>query len=238
MKIAICDDDRDFGIQTKRMVCEALERRDVTAEIKTFADARMLLGARRSGIAFDAYLLDVIMPGMDGLALARTIRRTQPQAPIAFLTTSEDYALQAFSVDAAHYLLKPLDMQRLETALDRLVALLPKSGAAGLDVRTSDGDLRTVPLTEIVLAEADGHYWRLRLSDGMRVRHRISGRELWEMLSATGQFVQANKGVVLNVAHIRSLSAAGAVLANGETVAVSRRAFPEVRKVRFRYNCR
>lgn len=238
MKIAICDDDRDFGLQTMRMVLEALERRGIPTEIKTYVDARTFLKARQAGASFDAYLLDIILPGTDGLTLARTIRRTQPRAPIVFLTTSEDHALQAFSVDAAHYVVKPLTMQRLETALDRLLALLPKQEPAYLSVRTPEGEHRAVPLTEIVLAEADGHYWRLRLSDGMRARQRISGNELWTLLSATGQFVQANKGIVLNVAQIRSLTADGAVLASGETVPVSRRAFPEVRKVRFHYNCR
>jgi len=236
MRIAICDDDRDFGMQTMRMVRAALERRGTVADVRSFAAAEALLGERDSGTSFDAYLLDIIMPGMDGMTLARTIRRTQPKAPLVFLTTSEDHALQAFSVDAAHYIRKPLSERCLDVVLDRLLALLPEPEP--LVVRTPEGDLRTVPLSEIVVAEADGHYWRLRLSDGMRVRHRIPGGELWEMLSAAGPFVQANKGIVLNIAYVRSLGVGGAVLAGGETVPVSRRAFPEVRKACFRYNCR
>jgi len=95
-----------------------------------------------------------------------------------------------------------------------------------------------VPISEIVWAETDGHYQKLRLSDGQEVRCRLSGVELWERLSSTGLFVQANKGVILGVRHVRTLAADKAVLSDGETVSVSRRALSEVRNSLFRYSCR
>jgi len=238
MRIAICDDDRDFCMQTVRMVGEAFERRGIAAKIESFADGASLLAARTAGAAFDAYFLDVIMPGMDGLALARKLRVTQPGAPIVFLTTSEDYTFEAFSVDAAHYLLKPLKEDRLDLATDRLLALLPKPERKTLVVRTSEGGIASVSPEQIALAESDGHYQCLRLVDGRRVRCRMSGVELLERLSESGWFVPANKGVVLGIRHVRSLVADGAVLSNGLVVPVSRRAFPEIRKAFFRYNCR
>jgi len=108
------------------MIGEALAQRGIEAGAEAFTDAASLLTARETGTAFDAYLLDILMPGMNGMELARTLRATQPKAPIAFLTTSKDYALEAFSLDASHYIEKPLAKERLETVLDRLLALLPK----------------------------------------------------------------------------------------------------------------
>jgi len=92
------------------------------------------------------------------MELVRTLRATQPKTPIAFLTTSKDYALEAFSVDASHYIGKPLVKERLETVLDLLLALLPKPEDETLAVRTTEGEIRSVPISEIVCAEADGHY--------------------------------------------------------------------------------
>jgi len=239
MEIAICDDDRDSRLQTVRMVREALERRGTEAVIKSFADAAALLAARaESSTRFDAYFLDVLMPGMDGMSLANRLREQQPEAPIVFLTTSQDYTFQAFSVDAAHYLVKPLDASRLDVAIDRVLALLPKHDAETLVVKTSEGDQMSVSLMQIVMAESDGHYQNLLLEDGCRVRCRLKGAELMERQLATGVFVSAGKGVLLGVRHIRSLVAGGAVLADGKTVFVSRRAQPEVRQAFFRYNCR
>jgi len=238
VKIAICDDDRDFCIQTVRMICEVLEQRGTGADVEPFASAASLLAAREAGATFDAYFLDIIMPGTDGMALARALRETQPEAPIVFLTTSVDYTLEAFSLDAAHYVLKPLEPERLETAIDRLLMLLPKPDAETLVVRMPEGGSRVVPFSQIVRTESDGHYQALFLTDGERVRCRMSGGDLWELLSATGRFVLANKGVVLGVCHICSLGADVARLANGETLPISRRALPEVRKAFFHYNCR
>jgi len=238
MRIAICDDDPVFCVQTVRMVREALERRGIAAEIESFADAASLLRAREGGRPFDAYFLDVIMPGTDGMRLARAIRTTQPKAPIAFLTTSKAHALEACSLDAANYVLKPLEADRLDGVVDRLLALLPKPEHERMPVRTCDGETLLVSFDEIVLAESDGHYWNLWLKDGVRVRCRITAGELWEKLSATGRFVAANKGIVLGIAHVRSLVADGAVLANGEIQPISRRAMSEVRKAYLRLNCR
>jgi len=238
MKIAICDDDDSFCIQTVRMIREALALRGIEAEAEAFAGAEALLKARETGTAFDAYLLDILMPGMNGMELARMLRATQPKAPIAFLTTSKDYALEAFSVDASHYIEKPLVKERLETVLDRLLALLPKPEDETLTVRTTESGIWSVTISEIVWAKTDGHYQKLRLSDGQEVRCRLSGVELWDRLSSVGLFVQANKGVILGVRHVRTLAADKAVLSDGETVSVSRRALPEVRNALFRYSCR
>jgi len=238
MRVAICDDDRDARVQAARLVRDALERRGTAAEAELFADAAALLAARTAGQMFEAYFLDVLMPGMDGMALAEEIRKTQPAAPIVFLTTSEDYALQAFSLDAAHYVLKPPDAARFATAVDRLLALMPKPQAATLVVRTAAGEMVAVPLAQIVLAESAGHYQKLLLADGRKVCCRHSGVELWEKLSASGGFALAHRGAILGVRHVRSLAAGRAVMANGDVVPVSRRALPEFKKAFFRFNCR
>jgi len=238
MRIAVCDDDNDLCVLTVRMVRATIEARGIAADVDGFHDAASLLAARAAGMVFDAYLLDVIMPGMDGMRLARTIRTTQPKAPIAFLTTSEEHALEACSLDAANYVLKPLKADRMDGIVDRLLALLPKPEHERMQVRTCDGGIMFVSLEEIVLAESDGHYWNLRLKNGKRVRCRITASELWEKLDPTGGFVAANKGIILGIAHVRSLVAEGAVLASGEIQPISRRAMPEVRKAYLRLNCR
>jgi len=238
MRIAICDDDNAVCVLTVRMVRAAFEARGILAEVEGFFDAASLLKVRASGTVFDAYILDILMPKTNGIELARTLRETQPKAPIVFLTTTRDFTFEAYSFDAINYLEKPLESARLETALDRLLALLPKSEEENLLVKTSDGEAQTVAVEKIVLAESDGHYWCLRLADGQQVRIRISAGELWERLSATGRFVQAGRGVILGVAAVRSLVAAGAVLADGSKVSVSRRALPELRKAYLRFNCR
>lgn len=238
MRIAICDDDNAFRVLTERMVRAALEARGIAADVEGFPNAASLLAARAGGKSFEAYLLDILMPKTSGIDLARTLRETQPKAPIVFLTTTKDFTCEAYALDAINYLEKPLEPARLEAALDRLLALLPKSEEESLRVKTSDGGTCVVSVAKIVLAESDGHYWRLQLADRQQVRCRISAGELGERLSTAGRFIPVDRGVILNVAAVRSLVSDGAVLTDGKKVSVSRRALPELRKAYLRLNCR
>jgi len=238
MRIAICDDDESFCAQTVRLAEETLALRDVEAEVERFADAETLLAARAKGTAHDIYFLDIYLPGMDGIDLAEKIRETQPDAPVVFLTTSEAHALEANALDAVHYLVKPFEPRRFVRALDRALALLPQAEQETLLVKAVEGTQEVLSLGDIVSVTSDGHYECLRLTDGRLVRSRLSSTELWERLAPSGLFVRAGKGHMLGLRHVRTLASAGVVMKDGATVAVSRRALPEVREAFLAYNCR
>jgi len=157
MRIAICDDDESFGVQTVRLTEETLALRDVEAEVACFADAEALLAARAKGSAYDIYFLDIYLPGMDGINLAVKIRETQPDAPVVFLTTSEEHALGANSIDAVHYLVKPFEPRRFVCALDRALALLPRAEQETLLVKAVEGVQEALSLGDIVSVESEGH---------------------------------------------------------------------------------
>jgi len=238
LKIAICDDDESFCVQTVRLTEETLALRDVQAEVACFADAETLLMARAKGTAPDIYFLDIYLPGMDGIDLAEKIRETQSDAPIVFLTTSEEHMPEANALDAVHYLVKPFERRRFVRALDRALALLPRAEQETLVIKTVEGELEALSLGDVVSVTSRGHYECLRLADGRLVCSRLSSAELWERLAPSGLFVRAGKGLVLGLRHVRTLTKTGVLMKDGETVAVSRRALPEVREAFLAYNCR
>ncbi len=126
---------------------------------------------RQRALDADVVLLDIRMPGMDGMEAARQLAAL-PRPPVVIFTTAYgEHALEAFEAQAIDYLLKPVRSERLQQALEKARRLVPQQqGAAG---ETSEvlsiphqGGLRLVPLDEVVWFQADNKYVSAHLKSG------------------------------------------------------------------------
>lgn len=163
MKVVIADDEALARERLKRFLKE-LPACEVVGEAAEGGRAVQLCQEQHP----DVVLLDIRMPGMDGLEAARHIITLAEPPAIVFTTAYGDYALQAFETQAVDYLLKPIRKERLEQALGRaerlsatrLEALREEGGKRArthLSI-TSHGTLRLVPLSEVLYFQADMKY--------------------------------------------------------------------------------
>ena len=106
---AICVDDEPLAVEYTLKQCEQLPEID---EAKGFTDAQQALDWLRDHSA-DLALLDINMPKIDGITLAARIKEMYPQMIVLFLTAYREYALDAYAVHAAGYLLKPVSLEKL-----------------------------------------------------------------------------------------------------------------------------
>ena len=117
----------------------------------------------------DVVLLDINMPGLDGIRCARELARLPEGPAVIFVTAHEDFALQAFEVAACDYLLKPVRPKRLAAALartqrfspghwERLAAAAPAADAREYICAQRCGELRLIPVAEILYFHADQKY--------------------------------------------------------------------------------
>ena len=115
----------------------------------------------------DLVVLDVEMPGMSGIELAdlEVLHGLHTDAQVIFVTAKEDYALQAFSVDATDYLVKPVRYDRFETAIRRVQRLRGATQAVEADDGHADGDEPAPVAGDTVFVKVDGRYVRLHLRD-------------------------------------------------------------------------
>ena len=118
---------------------------------------------------FDVLLLDIHMPGSDGLALARTLAALPTPPAVVFVTAHAEYALQAFELDAADYLTKPVRLERLQAALQKAQRLLqarssPQAEATPPDTLLIQHRNRTerLPLAEVLYFKAELKYITVR----------------------------------------------------------------------------
>ncbi len=130
MHILIVDDEALARARLRTLLadCQAQQPqpRYTVAEAAHAAEALALLQSP-SGRAVDAVLLDIHMPGQDGLALAHALRALPRPPAIVFVTAHADHAVSAFELDAVDYLTKPVRLQRLQQALAKV-----QRGRAGL----------------------------------------------------------------------------------------------------------
>ncbi len=165
IRVLLVDDEALARSRLRRLLgdCTA-PGATVLAEAANAADALQWL--RRE--SFDLALLDVHMPGADGLTLAQALR-TLPAAPlVVFVTAHAEHAVQAFEVEAVDYLTKPVRLERLQAALQKVERLLPGRrepvAGAGDDVLLIQDRGRTerVPLAEVLYFKAELKYVTVR----------------------------------------------------------------------------
>jgi DNA-binding LytR/AlgR family response regulator len=108
MKVAICDDDiKQLAVIKAAMENYELEHNEYTYEIECFDNPLEFMQCSEKTGGYDILLLDICMPSILGTDIAKEIRRKKEKSEIVFLTTSQDFVVEAFALKAAHYLVKP-----------------------------------------------------------------------------------------------------------------------------------
>jgi DNA-binding LytR/AlgR family response regulator len=204
--------------------------------VVTASDATEALRRLRDG-SFGAVFLDIRMPGLDGLELARVLSRFARPPDIVFVTAFEQHAVEAFELQAVDYLLKPVRPERLSDAIRRLGAPAKRPGGAGegddpdrIAVETG-GRTRMVERDSIRFVEASGDYVRLHTDDGaFLVRVPISSlEESWR----DAGFVRVHRRYLIALRHVTELRTRNGggydLVVAGQELPVSRRHARELR---------
>ena len=111
-KVAICDDNSTDSQYVKSMLSQWAKERSMIVDISVFSSAEQFLFDYADHKDYDILLLDIEMGQMDGVQMARTIRRENNTVQIIFITGYSDYIAEGYDVAALHYLMKPLNIQK------------------------------------------------------------------------------------------------------------------------------
>ena len=192
---------------------------------------------------FDAVLLDIHMPGADGLDLARALRELAQPPAVVFVTAHAEHAVAAFELEAVDYLTKPVRLERLQTALQKVDRLLQSRGAAPAATPAQTllihdrGRTERVPLAEVLYFKAELKYVTVRTVN----RSYILDASLSELEERhAGEFLRVHRNALVARRALRALERhddpeegeGWAVRLNGvdEVLAVSRRQLGAVRE--------
>lgn len=240
LSVLIVDDELPARERLQRLVAE-LPGCAVAGVCSNGADALTLVGKLQPGVV----LLDIRMPGMTGIEVARHLGALEHPPAIVFTTAYDEYALEAFESQAVGYLLKPVRSERLAQALKQASRLsspqlrglaTPAALLAArqhVAVRVRD-ELKLIPVKDIRYFRADQKYVTVRHSRGEDLIDE-SLKQLEEEFAA--DFVRAHRSILVAIAHVEALERTGGedsyalrLRGESETVAVSRRQLAELRK--------
>ena len=198
MKLLIVDDEPLARKRLARLVEDTGMAR-VVGEAGDGGEALDLIAT----LGPDLLLLDIAMPGLDGLATARELQASNGAPKIIFTTACEQHALTAFEVDAIDYLLKPVKASRLQAALEKARDQLATRSAKPryISARVQD-ELVRVPLSEVLCLVADQKYVKVRHSQGRLLIHQ-SLKELEKEFS--GELVRIHRGALVPINRMTAL---------------------------------
>lgn len=230
MKVLIVDD-------------EPLARQRLAQMVAAQADCEVLGTAhggdeallKSSQLQPDLVLLDIRMPGIDGLETARRLRQGSQPPLVIFCTAYDEHALSAFDVEAVDYLVKPVRPERLRQALDRAARLL--GGSVGnnrephLQTRIR-GEIRLIPLREVHYLLADAKYVEVHTAQQVALIEDslVSLEERFP-----DHFLRVHRNCLVAIAELaglrRSREGVHACLRSGVELEISRRNLAQVRRV-------
>ena len=230
LKIAICDDEQNQTEYLSGVVSAWANKNRHVVELKTYSSAKSFLFDYSEEKDFDILLLDIEMPGMTGVELAKTVRKENSTVQIIFITGYYEYFSDGFDVSALHYLIKPADERKLLPVLDRAVSNLNYRQRSVL-LTSPDDDVK-VSLADICYVESENVHVAVHTVSGV-YRSRISLAKFAEQLDET--FIKVHRSYIVGLKYVKKISRTDITMLNGDLVPISRGMYDEVHAALIKY---
>lgn len=232
MKIAICDDDCRELSRLSEILNSYRQEKKADVTYLTFSDAMSLLDAVGKG-GFDLILLDILMPLLNGIEAAHELRLIDEHVKIIFLTSSPEFALESYEVNAYNYLLKPFNRKALFPILDKLFDEL-QMPEEGLTLRFQNC-ISHILFSKLEYVEILNKTLYFHLSDNSVRALAASLTEYESILLSHYEFIKVHRSFIANLHKIQELSPGKIRTHSGKVIPVSRRLYPKVRDSYIKY---
>ena len=232
MKIAIVEDEAKEQEIIVKYIGEWAEARRELVEFRCFPSSESFLFAWEDAKDYRLLVLDIEMGGMNGLGLAEKVRLEDREVPILFVTGYDEYMQRGYDVSALHYLMKPVDKERLFQALDRMAEAKREEGES-LVLNGAD-EVRRVQTGSILYVEAAGHGSVMHTWDGAFPLRESLG-EIEKRVNGIPEIVRCHRAYLVNLRFVSAIRNAELILDNGERLAVSRTRVKQVQREFLRY---
>lgn len=235
MKLAVIEDERAHSELLTSYLENWGAEREISLQIKAFTSAEQFLFVWEEHRDFDVLFVDIQMGDMNGMEMAKKIRQTDQDIPIVFTTGIADYLEEGYEVEALYYCLKPLNKEKLDRCMDRVL----KRGAREHYVVVQAGeDKLKLPVERIVYVEARGHVclveYCTREGETLHVEVKEALADL-EQLFSDYDFVKCHRSYLCRVGGIHHIGKMEIVFDNGSHIPVSRRMYAEINQAFIRH---
>jgi len=230
LSIAVCDDNEtDLQYITGMVNTWAMQER-IPVSVRTFPSSEAFLFDYSGNQDYDILLLDVEMEKLNGIDLAKQIRIQNSRVQIVFITGYPDFIAEGYDVCALHYLMKPVEPEKLAGVLSRAAALSRKERPFLL--ASSERETIRIFFDDIYYAESQGHYMLIHTAQTQfRVRMTVSG--LLDKLDEG--FYRCSRSFVVSLRHVCRITKNEIFLDNQVSLPLGRGQYDEINKTMIRY---
>lgn len=224
LKIAICDDSEpDIGFLSD-LLSRWASAREITLQTESFSSAEAFLFRYAEDKTYDILLLDIEMENMDGVTMARQIRKENDTIPIIFITGYSAYIAEGYEVAALHYLMKPVKEEKLFAVLDRAIEkILLNERYLNL---TLSGEMIRIPLREIYYLDVHQNYVTVHGKKDYTVKRTLG--EFERLLDE--RFFRVGRAALVNLNCIGKVTRTDIFLLDGTRLPLPRGAYESLNR--------
>ena len=231
MRIGVCDDEKNI----RELISNKIKKEYPNSEIVFFKSGEELLLESKD---IDILLLDIQMPGRNGIEIARELREKNKKTILIFVTAMEDYVFEAFDVNAFNYIVKPFNDNRFMDVLNKAINEYKSSGEAEQETRyvmvSNKGMHTKVKLDEIIYAEVFNRKVVIHKRDE-EIEYYGKMSELEALVGES--FFRSHRAYLINLKYVEKYDAKTIYMEKGK-VLMAKKNYPEFVKKYMKYNQR
>lgn len=234
IKIAFCDDDMEVLHQMNELLDRYRVEWNEDITYAAFQSPFELLTEIEKGIRPDILFLDVVMPGQNGMDVAKEIRQYDTNMKIIFLTSSPEFAVESYSVGAYFYQLKPIWEESFFRLMDSVLAECEKKKKNSLILRSKDGITR-IDLQQLEYCEVLGRKLLFHLEDGAVLESAGSLDDLAGQLMQHSNFFRPHRSFLVNMEYIQNISSRSIKMVNDAEIPIPHGKCSEIKNTYMEY---
>ena len=219
MRIAICEDNKEHAEILKNMIGHWAEQEKFKVDIGYYQSAEEFLFYMKEDSRYDLAFLDIQLEKMNGIQLARMIRKEDRTIILVFTTGVKNYTLSGYEVSAFRYLIKPLQEQDIMSTLTKANRLIEENKKNAIIITYND-ELCRIFKNDIYYIETDNHHIILHMeNEQLRFKARLKE---FEKQFQEPQFCKCHRSFIVNLHHVSKISREKVEIESGREVPVSR----------------
>ena len=234
IKIAFCDDDMEVLHQINELLDRYRVDRNEDITYAAYQSPFELLTEIEKGISPDILFLDVVMPGQNGMDVAKEIRQYDTNMKIIFLTSSPEFAVESYTVGAYFYQLKPIWEESFFRLMDSVLAECEKKKKNSLVLRSKDGITR-IDLWQLEYCEVLGRKLLFHLENGAVLESAGSLDDLVGQLMQYSNFFRPHRSFLVNMEYIQNISSRSIKMVNDAEIPIPHGKCSEIKNTYMEY---
>lgn len=228
--IAVCDDIPIECADIAKQIETILKQSNTDFMIKKFFGGLELIQSRES---FDIIFLDIKMPNINGMELAKQIRKQGRQSLIIFITSASEYVFDAFDVEAFQYLLKPIQTDKLKNVLEKATKKMQIDANIDFLMISANRQIQKVFLKDILYIESIGRIAKIHCNNGTLETYEQIG--ILEDKLSDKFFFRCHKCFLVNLNFVDAFNKTEVRLENGEKIMLAKRRYEDFQKAILSY---